>query len=798
MLERAFHFLFVSFLGLIKALAPISSSEQAFGRQTLRYQSLFFILTFAVPFILPGITTGLCPTSTRGLASASCRDFPRLHATFVPKRRQTSCFETNKYAIRGFCDIETPVTMEPLKGKSPAGKRQGVTEASQSRVVPKPVPAAQEADQRGFQITQVRRRYSPHETNLEGGTTSIVFKLPPSDPDFPFELDFLECDVHVPKDYPEEQPVLHVRNKDIPRGFGINIEKGWASLVSERKGETLLGLLNALDKNLESFLSEQKAETVKLVTFKDVKDTRHVGNQAPSGARQNPGSKASTPKPKSDSRSYVSEPSYTREQIADAKARRAQETRQLEARMGRMPQYRRAADGVVYTLPIEPKRRVELPSSLRGVKTLHLIIPVLYPLQPLRVQLNEADAEEAEPVEELFAKKAAGQAQMSLMSQLNYLAANLHILAKMAALEARAAREMEEQREREEEASEGTKADLDAEQDVRAHVKVIPRPPEWTVIETAEAGEESDSESSFDFCSDSDGGGATINATDTILPDSKVEKGTAIYFPSIELHGVELLQVSLLSLNVKCDRCKTINEVANLRHGVEKSDSCRKCANSFAVKFTQQLVHQNSTRAGLIDTGGCTVADMLPSTFVPVCSKCSTPAAQGFVSVQGDGITNVCRECHAKFTFKIPEIKFLRISPGSLLPANPSGNRRNRENLGLHAGEPLPDHGACQHYRKSYRWFRFSCCGRVHPCDKCHDEAEGHVNEWASRMTCGWCSREQRFAPEVCGFCGRSVVGRRGKGFWEGGKGTRNRTLMSRKDRRKFKRVGGTEGAKKD
>ena len=58
-------------------------------------------------------------------------------------------------------------------------------------------------------------------------------------------------------------------------------------------------------------------------------------------------------------------------------------------------------------------------------------------------------------------------------------------------------------------------------------------------------------------------------------------------------------------------------------------------------------------------------------------------------------------------------------------------------------------------------------------------------------MICGWCSREQNYAVDACCFCGRSVIGKKGRGFWEGGSGTRDRTLMSRKDKRKYRRVGG-------
>lgn len=39
---------------------------------------------------------------------------------------------------------------------------------------------------------------------------------------------------------------------------------------------------------------------------------------------------------------------------------------------------------------------------------------------------------------------------------------------------------------------------------------------------------------------------------------------------------------------------------------------------------------------------------------------------------------------------------------------------------------------------------RFPCCGRLYPCDLCHDEKEDdHDMKYASRMVCGFCSKEQ-------------------------------------------------------
>lgn len=83
---------------------------------------------------------------------------------------------------------------------------------------------------------------------------------------------------------------------------------------------------------------------------------------------------------------------------------------------------------------------------------------------------------------------------------------------------------------------------------------------------------------------------------------------------------------------------------------------------------------------------------------------------------------------------------------------------------------------------------------KVYSCDKCHDAEEEHVHEWANRMICGWCSREQNYRPEDCGICHGNLTGKRGAtAFWEGGKGTRDKVKMSRKDPRKFRRVGGAK-----
>lgn len=671
---------------------------------------------------------------------------------------------------------------------------QATRAADAARIVPKPVPKAQSEDPRTYQIKQLRKRYSPKESTVENGAaTSLLFDLLPSDPDFPFELDHLKCQLRVPKNYPKDSspPTLVILNSDIPRGFAINVEKGWEELVQERAGSTLLALVNALDRNLEEFLSRKQVDTVKLTMFKDTRHLEDTGAGAQdSSPDKTPAQLPDTTENQTAPTPYIPEETFTKDQKAEAKARRAQETRQIETRMGRLPHYKRSSDGIVYTLPLEPKRRYELPVGLRGVNSFQLIVPVLYPLQPLRILLNDVESEDAEEVEELFTEKAKEKTEMTLMSHMNYLTQNIHVLVKQALSRKKdvmlAPQVSEQTASATTTAHEPTKTSNILES--KGNVQVIPRPPEWDYRADRQGSDEDSYESST---SEDEEGGVAVTAEPSVsgVPTQTIERGTSISFPSIELLGIELFQVSILALSVKCQRCKTVCEIGGLKPNTPKTtESCRKCGTSFSITFRPELVHAYSSRAGFIDATGCTVADMLPSTFVPTCAKCSTPTTQGLVAVRGDTMTNVCRECHARFTFKIPEVKFLVYSAGSSMLPPTSGPRRRDEKLGLHAGEPLPNKGVCKHYRKSYRWFRFSCCQKVHSCDKCHDDAEDHPNEWANRMICGHCSREQNYTPGNCTFCGRNLVSKVGTGFWEGGKGTRDRVFMSRKDPRKKRR----------
>jgi uncharacterized CHY-type Zn-finger protein/phage FluMu protein Com len=274
------------------------------------------------------------------------------------------------------------------------------------------------------------------------------------------------------------------------------------------------------------------------------------------------------------------------------------------------------------------------------------------------------------------------------------------------------------------------------------------------------------------------------------------EQGTAIEFPGIEMSNIGYLEIHGLHLMVRCERCKTSNEFVNIVSGPFGRDSkvqslrCEKCDNVMGVSFRKNLMFSTNHNAGYLDLVGCVATDILPSSYTPTCGPCSESSTVPFRKVEfGRRLFQNCRNCHAKMSVLIPDFRLDVQSTGDLSHerVGPAKPKKKSDTLGLIGGTPLPKKGSCEHYKKSQRWFRFSCCGRVFPCDRCHNVAMDHSEERANRMICGRCSREQNFS-NTCIFCRHSFE-HHFSPFWEGGKGTRDKSRMSRKDPRKYKRV---------
>ena len=434
--------------------------------------------------------------------------------------------------------------------------------------------------------------------------------MAPSDPDFPFDILALDCVLHIPAAYPKEgKPSLDVRNKEMGRGFQINVERGFARLAGTLTRSTLLGLMNALDKQLESLLTEQKAETI---TF--------VSNNASGTMAQQIGSikPAEEVKTTTTNISRESKPQtiYTAEQRLIASERRERETRQLEARMGRLPLFSKSTDGIAYTIPITPREQASLPVPLQAVKTVKLFVPLLYPLQRCRIEILDVPRKAAMNTEKGFEKKVQDNSDTSLLGHVNYLAQNMRVLATEFSVE------IVEEKDDLPGVSSLKVVDTAAQTHVdlaipgkeeRSHIKIIPRPPEWTSRPDDEASSGSEYSDSYDSGDeDEEDGGTALDTIEEKNTATAPERGISLSFPFLELYSIELLELVSLYLTIKCERCKDTMDISNLQTNVPRSETCSKCALHFSVVYRKELMHLNSVRAGYLDLDGCTVVDMLP------------------------------------------------------------------------------------------------------------------------------------------------------------------------------------------
>ena len=62
----------------------------------------------------------------------------------------------------------------------------------------------------------------------------------------------------------------------------------------------------------------------------------------------------------------------------------------------------------------------------------------------------------------------------------------------------------------------------------------------------------------------------------------------------------------------------------------------------------------------------------------------------------------------------------------------------------------------CEHFLNISYWMLPPCCGKHYCCNKCHDKREVHTWQYADKMVCMYCSREQSYRklPNNCECCG--------------------------------------------
>ncbi|VDI55177.1 Hypothetical predicted protein [Mytilus galloprovincialis] len=269
-------------------------------------------------------------------------------------------------------------------------------------------------------------------------------------------------------------------------------------------------------------------------------------------------------------------------------------------------------------------------------------------------------------------------------------------------------------------------------------------------------------------------------------------RGTEVRLRNLQLRDSASTLVFLqIKIIIQCTRCHNRLDVKTPPNQVN-AVPCQKCNQSQLVNFRPSMAHQYSSVIGYLDVEGCTAFDLVMQDcqFKLGCMRCSKETTvQGLPPEQLKDVS--CYTCYQKMKVAADSVRFTELQP-SFLTQDGAVNipvmriKKIPKDPRIILGNQLPDNGICRHYKKSFRWFRFPCCGKCYPCDVCHDDAEDHLMTIANRMICGHCCKEQPFALEKpCNACHQLMTKSR-SAFWEGGKGCRDKTKMNRDDARKY------------
>lgn len=314
----------------------------------------------------------------------------------------------------------------------------------------------------------------------------------------------------------------------------------------------------------------------------------------------------------------------------------------------------------------------------------------------------------------------------------------------------------------------------------------------------------------------------------------------ALSLASLSLDGVEALSPASLTLELSCLRCSAVVLPPALSpSGLSSAASsllreCGTCRAPLSLALQSRVAHASSSAVAVVRCLGCVPRDLLlpSSSFGAQCERCSRVAAlRGAASANSGGggaggggrsnfaLRRPCPSCHAALAVLFEGCAFDRMPESGGRGSGGGGGggagtrrRKSRRASGgddgggpeakAGGGAPLPRHGACDHYPHSRRVMRFPCCGRVFPCDVCHELSAAsdprhapEVVSVATRMTCGFCSKEQAFEkkgePAICRGCGKHLAGSSRYGehgrtrHWEGGKGCRDPKMLDRRDSKK-------------
>nr|PVC49552.1 hypothetical protein MACL_00002872 [Theileria orientalis] len=247
-------------------------------------------------------------------------------------------------------------------------------------------------------------------------------------------------------------------------------------------------------------------------------------------------------------------------------------------------------------------------------------------------------------------------------------------------------------------------------------------------------------------------------------PSYSLDKTAPLSFTGLEMTKLSLGMIGTFSMDVVCLRCAHRLEVTLADLGektVVYSRSCEKCAMPIRCEFTPALFFPSQLTFGRLSMLNLDFIDINHAEFKLTCEDCETQSKIREVKI-GDKKSLICRGCFNKFLFTFHGVQFGEQAAPALETVMKKvvkyETKKTPQPKGIKVGTPLPANGTCKHYKKSFRWFRFPCCGRLFPCDICHDDVSDHKCGHANFIVCGHCSTQQPSSNKVCKSCTKTYT----------------------------------------
>lgn len=293
----------------------------------------------------------------------------------------------------------------------------------------------------------------------------------------------------------------------------------------------------------------------------------------------------------------------------------------------------------------------------------------------------------------------------------------------------------------------------------------------------------------------------------TVQNPIPVKRGTEIRFQELKLSStIGVVIFERLKLIVRCNRCRDVISTGLLKAEITSCIRCARCQTACTILYHPAVLHTANATCGFLDLESCIAFDVVlqDSIATITCLECGKSITHTGMSF-GEQRDSWCQRCHAKLSLLSNQCHLVQHQPADTAPTaaiEPLATLKKattKKDPAIQPGRPLPKFGTCEHYKKSCRWLRFPCCGKVYPCDVCHDSSEDHPMERAKRMLCGYCATEQPYTISgLCAKCGSDLTNIRSSGFWEGGHGCRSQVKMNRNDRHKYSNIAKTASKKQE